>query len=137
MHNRVRMITASFLTKHLLVPWQEGEKWFFDTLVDADLASNSAGWQWVAGCGADASPYFRVFNPITQGTKFDAGGYVRRWCPELRELDDRSIFAPFDAPPTVLMGAGVTFGKNYPHPLISHSEGRERALNAFAQIKAK
>ena len=137
MHNRVRMITASFLTKHLLVPWQEGEKWFFDTLVDADLASNSAGWQWVAGCGADASPYFRVFNPITQGTKFDAGRYVRRWCPELRELDDRSIFAPFDAPPTVLMGAGVTLGKNYPHPLISHSEGRERALNAFAQIKAK
>jgi len=137
MHNRVRMITASFLTKHLLVPWQDGAKWFFDTLVDADLASNSAGWQWVAGCGADASPYFRVFNPITQGTKFDAGGYVRHWCPELRELDDRSIFAPFDALPTLLMGAGITLGKNYPQPLIAHSDGRERALKAFAQIKSK
>ena len=137
MHNRVRMITASFLTKHLLIPWQEGEAWFFDTLVDADLASNSAGWQWVAGSGADASPYFRVFNPITQGTKFDAAAYVRRWCPELRELDDKSIFAPFDAPPTVLMGAGVTLGRQYPHPLISHADGRKQALDAFAQIKSQ
>ena len=136
MHNRVRMITASFLTKHLLIPWQEGEAWFFDTLVDADLASNAAGWQWVAGCGADASPYFRVFNPITQGTKFDAAAYVRRWCPELRELDDKSIFAPFDAPPTVLLGAGVTLGRDYPHPLISHPDGRKQALDAFAQIKS-
>jgi len=121
----------------LLVPWQDGAKWFFDTLVDADLASNSAGWQWVAGCGADASPYFRVFNPITQGTKFDAGGYVRHWCPELRELDDCAIFAPFDALPSMLMGAGITLGKNYPQPLIAHSDGRERALKAFAQIKSK
>ena len=136
MHNRVRMITASFLTKHLLIPWQEGEAWFFDTLVDADLASNAAGWQWVAGCGADASPYFRVFNPITQGTKFDAAAYVRRWCPELRELDNKSIFAPFDAPPTVLLGAGVTLGRHYPHPLISHPDGRKQALDAFAQIKS-
>ena len=136
MHNRVRMITASFLTKHLLIPWQEGEAWFFDTLVDADLASNAAGWQWVAGCGADASPYFRVFNPITQGTKFDAAAYVRRWCPELRELDDKSIFAPFDAPPTVLLGAGVTLGRHYPHPLISHPDGRKQALDAFAHIKS-
>lgn len=136
MHNRVRMITASFLTKHLLVPWQEGAKWFHDTLVDADLASNSAGWQWVAGCGADASPYFRVFNPITQGSKFDAGTYTRKWCPELRELDDKSLFAPFDAPPTVLLGAGVTLGRNYPHPLITHQAGREQALSAFAKIKS-
>lgn len=137
MHNRVRMITASFLTKHLLVPWQEGARWFFDTLVDADLASNSAGWQWVAGCGADASPYFRVFNPITQGTKFDAGAYVRKWCPELRELDDKLLFAPFDAPDVVLMGAGVKLGQNYPHPLISHPQGRQRALDAYKSLKER
>ena len=136
MHNRVRMITASFLTKHLLVPWQEGAKWFHDTLVDADLASNSAGWQWVAGCGADASPYFRIFNPISQGTKFDAGAYARKWCPELRELDDKTLFAPFELPEMLLAGAGVTLGKNYPKPLVDHKFARERALDAFQQIKS-
>lgn len=135
MHNRVRMITASFLTKHLLVPWQLGARWFFDTLVDADLASNSAGWQWVAGCGADASPYFRVFNPITQGTKFDAGAYVRKWCPELKELDDKSLFSPFDAPEAILLGAGVKLGQNYPKPLIDHPTARNRALDAFQYIR--
>ena len=135
MHNRVRMITASFLTKHLLVPWQLGARWFFDTLVDADLASNSAGWQWVAGCGADASPYFRVFNPITQGTKFDAGAYVRKWCPELKELDEKSLFSPFDAPEAILLGAGVKLGQNYPTPLIDHPTARNRALDAFQYIR--
>jgi len=136
MHNRVRMITASFLTKHLLIPWQEGAKWFHDTLVDADLASNSAGWQWVAGCGADASPYFRIFNPISQGTKFDAGAYARKWCPELRELDDKTLFAPFELPEMLLAGAGVTLGKTYPKPLVDHKFARERALEAFQHIKA-
>ena len=136
MHNRVRMITASFLIKHLLIPWQEGAKWFHDTLVDADLASNSAGWQWVAGCGADASPYFRIFNPISQGTKFDAGAYVRKWCPELRELDNKTLFAPFELPEMLLAGAGVKLGKTYPKPLVDHKFARERALEAFQQIKS-
>ena len=136
MHNRVRMITASFLTKHLLIPWQEGERWFWDTLVDADLASNSAGWQWVAGCGADASPYFRVFNPITQGDKFTAHGYVRRWLPELAGVDDKSLFAPFDADPMLTVAAGLQPGKTYPLPLVAHPEGRARALAAFEVVKA-
>ncbi len=136
MHNRVRMITASFLTKHLLVPWQEGARWFFDTLVDADLASNSAGWQWVAGCGADASPYFRIFNPISQGTKFDAGAYTRRWCPELRELDDKALFEPFNQPAIVLEGAGVRLGQNYAAPLIDHPTARQRALDAFQVMRS-
>jgi len=137
MHNRVRMITASFLTKHLLIPWQEGARWFYDTLVDADLASNSASWQWVAGCGADASPYFRVFNPITQGQKFDAGAYVREWVPEVAKLDDRSLFAPFDAPEGLRLSAGIRLGETYPGPLVDHATGRQRALNAFAQIKSQ
>ena len=136
MHNRVRMITASFLTKHLLIPWQEGARWFHDTLVDADLASNSAGWQWVAGCGADASPYFRVFNPITQGQKFDAGAYVRGWVPEVSGLDERSLFAPFDAPEGLRISAGIRLGKTYPEPLVDHATGRKRALDAFARIKS-
>lgn len=135
MHNRVRMITASFLTKHLLIPWQEGERWFRDTLVDADLASNSAGWQWVAGCGADASPYFRVFNPITQGDKFSAHDYVRFWVPELASLENRSLFAPFDDP-MLARAAGVDLGQTYPQPVIAHADGRARALEAFGQIKA-
>ena len=133
MHNRVRMITASFLTKHLLIPWQEGERWFWDTLVDADLASNSAGWQWVAGCGADASPYFRVFNPITQGDKFSAHDYVRRWVPEIAGRDDRGLFSPRDD------GAGLFAASEdgtYPLPLVDHPTGRERALSAFQRIKS-
>lgn len=136
MHNRVRMIAASFLIKHLLQPWQDGAAWFMDTLVDADLAANSASWQWVAGCGADAAPYWRVFNPVLQGERFDGdGAYVRRWCPELAQLPDRFIHRPHEAPDDVLRGAGVAIGQGYPAPLVGLMEGRDRALAAFASIK--
>ncbi|CAH0244745.1 deoxyribodipyrimidine photo-lyase [Roseomonas sp. CECT 9278] len=136
MHNRVRMITASFLVKHLLQPWQDGEAWFWDTLVDADLAANAASWQWVAGCGADAAPYFRIFNPVLQGEKFDPSGrYVRRWCPELAALPDRWIHRVHEAPDVVLRGAGITLGRQYPAPLVDLAAGRARALAAFAAIK--
>jgi deoxyribodipyrimidine photo-lyase len=136
MHNRVRMIAASFLTKHLLLPWQWGARWFMDTLVDADLANNSCGWQWVAGSGADASPYFRIFNPITQGHKFDGeGAYVRQWLPELADLPDKYLFSPWEAPPAVLSQAGVVLGTHYPHPLVDHKSARESALNAYAVIR--
>ncbi len=135
MHNRVRMITASFLVKHLLIPWQAGAAWFWDCLVDADAASNAASWQWVAGCGADAAPYFRIFNPVLQGEKFDPeGAYVRRFVPELARLPDRALHAPWDAPEAVLRGAGVTLGKTYPRPIIDLKAGRERALAAFKTI---
>jgi deoxyribodipyrimidine photo-lyase len=135
MHNRVRMITASYLVKHLLVPWQDGERWFWDTLVDADLGSNSASWQWVAGCGADAAPFFRVFNPVLQGRKFDPGGaYVRTFAPELAGLDAAHVHAPWEAPADVLARAGVTLGRDYPRPLVDLSEGRVRALAAFKAI---
>lgn len=139
MHNRVRMITASFLIKHLLQPWQAGEAWFWDTLVDADAASNSASWQWVAGCGADAAPYFRIFNPIMQGEKFDAdGAYVRAWVPELARLPDSVLHRPWEAPALVLREAGVTLGANYPQPIVAHDFARARALAALATIsKAK
>jgi deoxyribodipyrimidine photo-lyase len=137
MHNRVRMVAASFLTKHLLIPWQQGEAWFWDTLVDADLASNAANWQWVAGSGADAAPYFRVFNPILQGQKFDAGGaYVRRWVPELAKMPAEHIHAPWKAPADVLARAGVMLGESYPHPMIGHEEGRRQALAAYEAVKA-
>lgn len=136
MHNRIRMITASFLTKHLLIPWQEGEDWFFDTLVDADLASNSAGWQWVAGSGADASPYFRIFNPITQGLKFDASQYVRRWLPELNGLSDDMLFDPSSAPPALVEAAGIRLGETYPYGLVDHASARQKALDAYEKIKA-
>ena len=113
MHNRVRMIVASFLIKHLLIPWQAGESWFWDTLVDADLANNAANWQWVAGSGADAAPYFRIFNPVLQGRKFDpTGDYVRRFVPELARLDRRQIHAPWEAPAKVLAAAGIELGRN-------------------------
>ncbi|MBR0671472.1 cryptochrome/photolyase family protein [Neoroseomonas soli] len=136
MHNRVRMIAASFLVKHLLQPWQDGAAWFLDTLVDADLAANSASWQWVAGCGADAAPYFRIFNPVLQGEKFDPdGAYVRRWCPELARLPDRFIHRPYEAPEAVLRGAGVRPGRDYQPPLVDLALGRDRALAAFASIK--
>jgi deoxyribodipyrimidine photo-lyase len=128
MHNRVRMIVASFLIKHLLVPWQLGEAWFWDTLVDADIASNAASWQWVAGCGADAAPYFRIFNPFLQGTKFDPHGtYVRKWVPELRDLSDDVLHMPWTAPVPP---------KSYPPPMVDHGLARERALAAFAKLKA-
>jgi deoxyribodipyrimidine photo-lyase len=138
MHNRVRMIAASFLIKHLLQPWQAGEAWFWDTLVDADAASNSASWQWVAGCGADAAPYFRIFNPILQGEKFDAAGaYVRRWVPEIAALPDQFIHRPWEAPALVLREAGVTLGRTYPAPIVDHNEARARALAALATISGE
>lgn len=137
MHNRLRMIAASFLTKHLLIDWREGADWFRDTLVDADLANNSASWQWVAGSGADAAPYFRIFNPILQGRKFDPGGeYVRRWVPELASLPEEHIHAPWDAPDSLLEINGITLGKDYPYPIIEHKSGRERALKAYETMKA-
>ena len=122
MHNRVRMVVASLLVKHLLIPWQEGARWFWDTLVDADLANNTQGWQWSAGCGADAAPYFRVFNPILQGKKFDPNGdYVRQWVPELQPVDESAIHDPWDAKPEQL--GGVVIGKDYPKPIIDHGGG--------------
>ncbi len=137
MHNRVRMIVASFQVKHLLLPWQQGEAWFWDTLVDADLANNAASWQWVAGCGADAAPYFRIFNPVLQGRKFDANGdYVRRFVPELGKLDRRHIHAPWEAPAAVLAEAGVELGISYPRPIVDLAAGRARALAAYAEIRA-
>jgi deoxyribodipyrimidine photo-lyase len=136
MHNRVRMIVASFLVKHLLIPWQEGAAWFWDTLVDADLANNTMGWQWTAGCGADAAPYFRIFNPVLQGEKFDPeGDYVRRWVPELAQVPGKWIHRPWEAPPLVLTAAGVELGKRYPPPIVDHEAARRRALTALAGIK--
>ena len=136
MHNRVRMVTASFLVKHLLVDWRVGEKWFWDTLIDADPASNTASWQWVAGCGADAAPYFRVFNPLLQSRKFDPDGeYIRRWIPELAKLPSTHIHAPFEAPGGVLENAGVELGETYPAPIVDHQKARKRALAAYDAIK--
>jgi deoxyribodipyrimidine photo-lyase len=129
MHNRVRMIVASFLVKDLLLPWQRGEAWFWDTLVDADLANNSASWQWVAGCGADAAPFFRVFNPTLQGQKFDPeGAYVRRWIPELEGIPDKSVHTPWLARHA---------GTEYPEPMVDHAAARKRALEAFQKLKDK
>ena len=137
MHNRVRMIVASFLVKHLRLPWTQGSGWFWDTLVDADLASNTLGWQWSAGCGADAAPYFRIFAPVLQGNKFDpAGDYVRRWVPELSRLPAESIHAPWEAPPHVLAAAGVKLGGNYPKPIVDHATARNAALAAFRELRA-
>lgn len=138
MHNRVRMIVGSLLVKHLLQPWQSGAEWFWDTLVDADLANNTLGWQWIGGCGADAAPYFRIFNPITQGSKFDPeGDYVRRWVPELSKLPSRVIQEPWKASTEILAHCGVRLGRDYPNPIIEHSEGRARALAAFEKVKAE
>ena len=137
MHNRVRMVVASFLVKHLLVDWREGEKWFWDTLVDADAGNNPANWQWVAGCGADAAPYFRVFNPVLQGEKFDPDGtYVRRWVPELVQLPNKFIHQPWEAAPLELAGTGIILGKTYPHLIVDHRKGRERALKAYEKVRA-
>ncbi|HEY0235719.1 MAG TPA: deoxyribodipyrimidine photo-lyase [Afipia sp.] len=136
MHNRVRMVVASFLVKHLLIDWREGERWFWDTLVDADPGSNPASWQWVAGSGADAAPYFRVFNPILQGEKFDPDGvYVSRWVPELSKLPPALIHHPWDATPMELASAGITLGKTYPEPIVDHKAARERALAAYAKTR--
>ncbi|MEN8844529.1 MAG: deoxyribodipyrimidine photo-lyase [Lentimonas sp.] len=136
MHNRVRMIVSSLLVKHLLHNWHEGAKWFWDTLVDADLASNTLGWQWSGGCGADAAPYFRVFNPIIQGQKFDPDGdYVKRYVPELAKVPSQFIHMPWEAPQNILEYAGVELGHDYPEPIIEHKKGRERALAALAQFR--
>jgi deoxyribodipyrimidine photo-lyase len=137
MHNRVRMIVASFLVKHLMIPWQDGEAWFWDTLVDADLANNAGNWQWVAGCGADAAPYFRIFNPVLQGRKFDADGeYVRQFVPELTRLDTRYIHAPWEAPSDALTEADVKLGETYPRPIVDLATGRARALAAYARVRS-
>ncbi|MET1415268.1 deoxyribodipyrimidine photo-lyase [Roseibium sp. HPY-6] len=136
MHNRVRMIVASFLVKHLRLHWHHGEAWFRDTLLDADLANNSASWQWVAGSGADAAPYFRIFNPITQGQKFDPeGAYVRRWVPELRDLETAYLFEPFNAPEAALERAGVVLGVSYPLPIVEHAAARQAALAGYEAVK--
>ena len=137
MHNRVRMIVASFLIKHLRLSWQQGEEWFWDTLVDADLANNAGNWQWVAGSGADASPYFRIFNPMKQGVTFDPeGDYVRKWVPELSRLAAPDIHAPWGAAEGTLKTAGIILGKTYPKPIVDHAEARAAALEGYATVKA-
>jgi deoxyribodipyrimidine photo-lyase len=136
MHNRVRMIVASFLIKHLLLDWRRGEEWFWDTLVDADPASNAASWQWVAGTGADSAPFFRIFNPIIQGEKFDPdGGYVRRWVPELARIPNSLLHKPWTASTHLLEAAGVLLGQSYPRPIIEHEMARDRALAAFQALR--
>jgi deoxyribodipyrimidine photo-lyase len=138
MHNRARLLAGSFLVKDLLLPWQDGAAWFWDTLVDADLANNTLGWQWVAGCGADAAPYFRVFNPVTQGRRYDPdGAYVRRWVPELAGLDTVHAQTPWLAPDAALASAGVTLGETYPRPVVDHGEARARALAAYDAVRAR
>ena len=136
MHNRVRMIAASFLTKNLLHPWLDGARWFWDTLVDADLATNTLGWQWTAGCGADAAPYFRIFNPVLQAERFDPQRvYLRRWLPELAALPDAWIHRPWLAPAGVLDAAGVSLGRTYPAPVVDLPSSRESALAAYGTIR--
>lgn len=137
MHNRVRMICASFLIKNCLVHWREGAKWFWDCLLDADLANNSASWQWVAGCGADAAPYFRIFNPILQSKKFDpSGDYIREFVPELASLNNKDLFAPFEAKQSTLSEAGIILGETYPLPIVDLKASRQRALDAYHTLKA-
>ncbi len=137
MHNRVRMIVGSFLVKHLLLDWKEGEKWFWDTLVDADLANNTLGWQWIAGCGADAAPYFRIFNPITQSEKFAGDGeYVRKWVPELKSLPTAYLHAPWKADKSILKSSDIELGKTYPEPIVNHMIARETALDAYQRMKS-
>ena len=136
MHNRVRMIVASFLVKHLLIHWRDGEDWFWETLVDADLANNSVSWQWIAGSGADAAPYFRIFNPILQGKKFDPNGdYVRHWVAEVANLPNQYIHEPWRANDEVLSKAELKLNRDYPAPIIDHDIGRKRALEAYRELK--
>jgi deoxyribodipyrimidine photo-lyase len=137
MHNRVRMVVASFLVKHLLIDWRDGEAWFWDTLVDADAGNNPANWQWVAGSGADAAPYFRVFNPVLQGEKFDPDGrYVRRWVPELGRLPTPLIHRPWSTSPLEIASAQVELGVTYPRPIVEHGKARTRALAAYERVRA-
>ena len=136
MHNRIRMVVGSFLVKNLLLHWHVGERWFWDCLIDADLASNSASWQWIAGCGADAAPYFRIFNPVTQGIKFDAKGeYTKKYIPELEALPIKFLFNPWEAPKDILDAANIVLGEDYPKPIIDLKKSREKALAAFKSIK--
>ena len=138
MHNRVRMIVASLLVKNIRAPWQAGARWFWDTLVDADLANNSLGWQWAGGCGADAAPYFRIFNPVRQGQRFDPeGAYVKRWLPELRELPQRFIHCPWEMSDAEQTHCGVRIGRDYPEPVVDLKRSREQALEAFRQMRNK
>lgn len=136
MHNRVRMIAGSFLVKHLRLPWTDGAAWFWDTLLDADLANNTLGWQWTAGCGADAAPYFRIFAPVTQGRRFDPeGDYIRKWVPELSSMPAKHIHSPWEAPDEVTQAAGVRLGDNYPEPMVDHATARKEALAAWQTIR--
>lgn len=136
MHNRVRMVVASFLTKHCLTHWKEGADWFWDTLVDADIANNTASWQWATGCGADAAPYFRIFNPILQGEKFDKEGlYIKKWLPELSKIPPKYINKPWEADSMTLQIAGVTLGKDYPLPIVDHKQAREQAMASYQAIR--
>ncbi len=135
MHNRMRMVTASFLIKNLLIDWREGEKWFWEYLYDADLAANSASWQWVAGSGFDAAPYFRIFNPILQGKRFDPeGDYVRQYVPELANLPIKYLFTPWETPQDVLEQSGVSLDTNYPRPIVDLSQSRKEALARFKAL---
>ena len=136
MHNRIRMLVGSFLVKHLQLHWSHGESWFWDTLLDADLANNTTSWQWISGSGADAAPYFRIFNPISQGPKFDPKGeYIRKWCPELSELPNKLIHWPHEATPMELRAAGIELGKTYPKPIVDHKQAREAALAGYEAVK--
>jgi len=136
MHNRVRMIVASFLVKHLRIHWSEGEKYFRKTLLDFNLANNVAGWQWVAGTGADAAPYFRIFNPILQGEKFDPKGlYIKKWCPELVNIPDEFLHKPWEMPDELQNKKKIIIGKTYPYPIVKHEEARKAALEAFKELK--
>jgi deoxyribodipyrimidine photo-lyase len=129
------MLTASFLTKNLLIDWRLGEQWFWDCLLDGDMANNPGNWQWVAGSGMDASPFFRIFNPVTQGERFDAeGDYVRRWVPEVAKLPDAWVHQPWEAPPEMLRDADIELGKSYPHPIADLRETRQRALAAVKRL---
>ncbi|MGB3721402.1 MAG: deoxyribodipyrimidine photo-lyase [Pacificimonas sp.] len=136
MHNRVRMITAQFLIKHLLIDWREGERWFWDCLVDADYGSNSQNWQWSAGSGIDSHPFHRMMNPKTQSPKWESEGYIREWVPELADLPDKAIHVPWEADEEVLETAGVNLGEDYPEPIVSHEAARERALSAYREAKS-
>ena len=135
MNNRVRMIVASFLVKNLLIHWYEGQKWFWECLFDADLANNSASWQWVAGSGADAAPYFRIFNPVLQAKKFDPDGeYIRKFVPELKYLENKYIFAPWEVPRGILKTKNIILGLNYPNPIVDLKESRNSALKAYENL---
>ena len=137
MHNRLRMVVGSFLVKNLLIDWKYGAKWFWNCLFDADIANNTAGWQWIAGCGADAAPYFRVFNPITQSEKFDKlGTYIKKYVPELNNLDHKFLHCPWEAPKSVLSNAGIKLGETYPYPIVDLKMSRLKALEAFNTLKS-